>query len=118
MHHVVSPRPISGPALLATPEWKQAVRDAMAAKKPPWSQARLAREIGCAQPTVTRALKRETERSRLVGPICELLDIPYPEMPITSAKAAKLLAIAESLPDTQIDMLVALAETFLRANEE
>jgi len=64
------------PELDFTPEWGSLVRRARSDKG--WSQADLAREIGCEQPLISYIESGKLGSSKAVVPIADKLGIPVP----------------------------------------
>lgn len=95
-----------GPALRATPEWKEAVREKLADLK--WSHQQLADRLGIGRTTITVALLDTTNRSRAVALVCDLWGWPYPEVEIADPDMAEAVALLESLPAEERSAWIAL----------
>ena len=91
-----------GPAYPVTAAWRRLVLRRL--EELGWSQAELARRIGCAAPTITNVM-RDSSQSRLVPAIHKALGWDAPALPADAAgdpssnRVAELVEIYENLPE-------------------
>ena len=77
------------------------------------SQASLARALGVHPSTVTLLLRGTTKYSSLVPRICDLLNLPYPDEPVTSRELAEWVRIGRELSPELRNRIIAMLEAML-----
>lgn len=113
--------PRRGPAYPTTPEWKQAVREAIDEKG--LDLKRFARKLRCAQSSLSEALADNGIQSSLVPVIHKALGWPPPPLPqpppndpipIATPDAVELAAMFDRLPEELRQKLKSDAEMYTR----
>ena len=103
---------VKAPLLRATQQWKRQVRERLAELG--WSQAELARRVGCSAPAITLLLKPDTQHSRFVQPISDELSISLSGDAISDRELSEWMAVGKELAPEERDLILGLIQLWTR----
>lgn len=99
------------PLMLAPQSWKDAVRARL--KELRWSQNELARRVGCSGAAISLLLSEATAHSKLVIPICDALELAYPESHGTPVELREWLRVGEEMSPSERHHFLELMKLYL-----